>query len=470
MVSSASPAPFSRFPAVPGPRGHWLLGHLPELRHNSLTAFNHANNSHGDLSKLQMLGLGRLGSRFDLHVLSHPDDIAYVIETNSANYPNAGMLRSRYLTMFGPCILAAEGQDHKMRRKLEMPSFTRARLNGMADCITDQAGVTVNRWEKRLQSGDDTFDMVPELMDLTLRVAGKMLLGTDFGAQIETLEKGRDVAFPDVNLVWLHENTPVLKRLTSPRRRRFARAKGSIIRAMRDIVDERRARGAASDEPTDLLDVLMGATDADGVGWTDEEIAGEMHALVRAGQDTTTSSVVWAQYLLSRHPEAEARLVAELEEVLNGRTPTAADLPNLPYLRAVYDETLRMFPPIPTVARTALADDAIRGHFIPKNTCIVLVSWLTHRDPRWWPEPDAFRPERFLGAVKADRPKYTYFPFGGGSRFCMGAGLALLQGPLVLATLLQRYRMLVAPEREVTPRAWISVLPDGGLPMTIERR
>ena len=418
-----------------------------------------------------MLGLGPLGKRFDLHVLSHPDDIAHVLDTNADNYQNAGLLRSRYLTLFGPCILAAEGQEWKERRKLEAPSFTRGRLNAMADRVTEEVEVTSSRWEKRIDSGGAAFDAVPEMMDLTMRVAGRMLLGTDFGAAMHTIERGRAIAFPDMNLVWLHENIPVLNRISSPRRRRFARAKQSIVNVMIDIVRARREKQARGEESNDLLDVLMNARDKDGVGWTDEELAGEMHALVRAGQDTTTSSVVWAMYLLARHPEAEAQMHEELERILGGRTPTAADLGKLPYLRAIYDETLRLYPPIPTVARTAMKDDAIRGHFIPKNRCIVLVSWLTHRDPRWWPNPNHFDPTRFLDpAVKAARPKYTYFPFGGGSRFCMGAGLALLQGPLILATLAQKYRMTIAPDREVHPRASISIMPDGGLPITLERR
>lgn len=430
-----------------------------------------SNRTHGDLSKLQMLGLGRLGSRFDLHVLSHPDDIAHVLDRNSANYQNAGLLRSRYLTLFGPCILAAEGTDWTRRRKLQAPSFTRARLNAMASCVTDEADITSARWDERLQNGDGSFDLVPEMMDLTLRVAARMLLGTNFGDAIHTLEAGRAVAFPDMNSVWLHENIPVINRISSPRRRRFGRARQSIERVMVEVVEARRQQIAAGQTHNDLLDVLMNAHDEHGVGWSDEELAGEMHALVRAGQDTTTSSVVWSLYLLSRHPEAEARLHAEIESVVGDRTPTAADLPRMPFLRALYDETLRLFPPIPTVARTALEDDAIRGHFIPKNRCVVLVSWLTHRDPRWWPEPDKFDPDRFLDAqAKANRPKYVYYPFGGGSRFCMGAGLALLQGPLVLATLAQKYRVRVAPERDVRPRAAISVLPDGGLPVSLERR
>lgn len=470
MVSASAPRTFSHLPAVPGPRGHWLSGHFSEFTRDALSTFTKTSRSHGDVSRLKLIGMGKLGASYDLHILAHPDDIAHVLDRNAANYPNAGLLRTRYITLFGPCILSAEGEDWQRRRKLEQPSFSRSRLNAMADRVIEETEVTAARWEQRLNSGSATFDVVPDLKELTLRVAGRMLLGTDFGEALVHLDKGHDIASRDMNLVWFQENTAVLKHIPTPRRRRFGRARAQIERSMMEIVQRRREKMAAGETENDLLDVLMGARDAEGIGWTDLEIAGEMHAAVRAGQDTTTSSVVWAMFLIARHPEVEARLRDELQTVLDERTPEAADLPRLPYLRAIYDESLRLFPPIPTVARTASEEDAIRGHRIPAGSNIVCVPWVTHRDPRWWPEPDKFQPERFLSANKTNRPKYAYYPFGGGARFCMGAGLALLQGPLILATLSQKYRLRVAAEHEVHPRATITIMPKGGLPVTVERR
>lgn len=471
MVSAPARPSFSHLPAAPGPRGHWLIGHLGDLSRDSLATFSHVSRTHGDVARLQMLGLGRLGARYDLHVLSHPDDIAHILDRNAANYPNPGLLRSRYITLFGPCILSAEGADWERRRKLEAPAFSRARLNVMADRVVEETQVTIERWENRLDNDQATFDVVPDMLELTLRVAGRMLLGTDFSEALAALAHGHAIASRDMNLVWLHENVRVIKRIPTPRRHRFGQARAHIERSMIEIVQARRQKLAAGESENDLLDILLNARDAEGIGWTDVEVAGEMHAAARAGQDTTTASVVWAMLLLSRHPEVQARLQAELESELGGRLPAAADLSRLPYLRAVYDETLRLYPPIPTVARTAAQEDAIRGHRIPAGGNIVLLPWLTHRDPRWWPDASKFMPERFLkGADKADRPKYAYFPFGGGPRFCMGAGLALLQGPLILATLAQKYRMHVSDNHKVRPRAKITIMPDGGLPVTIERR
>ena len=468
-ASSSSRPSYAHLPDVPGPRGHWLLGHAPAMSRDSLATFTSNHQTFGDVSRVPMLGLGKFGARFDMHLISHPDDIAYVLDQNADNYPNAGMLRSRYVTLFGPSILSAEGEDWRTRRKLETPAFKRTRLNSIADRIIEEADITAARWEKRRINGNAPFDVVPEIRDLTLRVAGRMLIGNNFGEALSTMEEGYDIAARDMNMVWLHENTRIIKRIPSFRRRRFRIAKERIENALIKFVRERRAKLAAGQAENDLLDTLINARDAEGIGWTDRDIACELNAAARAGQDTTTASVVWAMLMIARHPEIEAQMLDEMREVIGDRPPQSADLPKMPFLKAIYDESVRLYPPIPTVARTATQEDAIGGFRIPPNACVVLLPWLTHRDPRWWNEPLKFKPERFLGA-KPERSKYTYFPFGGGNRFCLGAGLALLQGPMILAALAQRYRLCVAADYEIRPRATITTMPDGGLPITLERR
>ncbi len=440
------------------------------MSRDSLATFTAASRTHGDIARLPMLGLGKIGSRFDLHVLSHPDDIAYVLDHNADNYPNAGMLRTRYITLFGPSILSAEGADWRHRRKLEAPAFKRTRLNSIADRIIEETEITAARWEERRKNGNAPFDVVPEMRDLTVRVAGRMLLGTNFGDALRHMEDGYDIAARDMNMVWLHENTRVVKRIPSLRRRRFRLAKERIENALIEFVQARRAALESGVGENDLLDILINARDAEGIGWTDREIASEMHAAARAGQDTTTASVVWAMLMIARHPDVEAQMLAEMTEVLGDRPPSAADLSKMPFLKAIYEESLRLYPPIPTVARTATQEDSIRGYRIPQGACVVLLPWLAHRDPRWWNDPEKFQPERFLAGNKTERAKYTYFPFGGGNRFCLGAGLALLQGPLILAALAQKYRICVAADYEIRPRATITIMPGGGLPITLERR
>ena len=301
-----------------------------------------------------------------------------------------------------------------------------------------------------------------------MRVAGRMLLSTDFGVISSSLESERVIMARHMDMVCLQENLPVVNQL--PKSRRFVSAKARTEQLMIEIIERRRARLEAGEEENDLLDILIKARDANGIGWTNHEITGEIHAITRAGQDTTASSVVWALLMLARHPEIEKCLLAELEDVLEGRLPSAADLPQLPYLRAVYDEALRMFPPIPMVVRTAENDDSIGGHRVRKGGVVVLVSWLTQRDARWWNEPEKFDPDRFFNRKNTERPRYAYFPFGGGPRFCLGAGLALLQGPLILASLLQKFAVRVPDNFEIRPKIHIAVLPEGGLPVTLERR
>ncbi len=222
MISS-SPS-LAHLPPMPGPRGHWLLGHLTELKHDALETFTGVQRTHGDIVRLKMLGLGELGARFDLHVLAHPDDISYVLHENAANYLNAGLLRRRYHTLFGPCILAAEGHDWQKRRKLEAPAFGRSRLNEMAVGVTDEAEVTIKRWETRLDNGNASFNAVPDMMELSMRVAGRMLLSTDFGVISSSLESERVIMARHMDMVCLQENLPVVNQLPEKSPLRFCQS------------------------------------------------------------------------------------------------------------------------------------------------------------------------------------------------------------------------------------------------------
>lgn len=455
---------------IPGPRGHWLWGHFPELKHDSLATFTQMKDQFGDILRIPMWGMGGVAKRYDLYILSNPDDIAYVLDRNSANYPNAGLLRERYITLFGPCILGAKGADWKRRRKLEAPAFSRARLFAISDRLIEETERVADRWDAHLDKGNPQFNAVPDIMEMALRMAGRMFFSTDFEGVLGILNAEREIMFKDMNAVCFQENTPVLKKFSTPARRRFGRSKSRVDRVMLNIVKERRAAMEAESQ-NDLLDILIGARDANGIGWKDTEIAGEIHTVVRAGQDTTAASLTWALLMIARHPHVEAKLLAELDEVLEGRTIQSADLADLPYLKAIYDETLRLYPPIPVVARVAEKEDEIRGMRVPAGSYLVSVPWLAQRDGRWWEDAATFNPDRFLGGVRhPDRPKYAYFPFGGGTRFCLGAGLALLQGPLILATLLRRFKIEVPADFAGYPIPGISVMPDGGLPIILKRR
>jgi cytochrome P450 len=200
------------------------------------------------------------------------------------------------------------------------------------------------------------------------------------------------------------------------------------------------------------------------------QVRDEVITMFFAGHETTALALTWAWYLLALNPEVEAKLHAEVDRVLVGRVPTVEDLPNLPYVRMVVDETLRLYPPVWTFPRQAIADDEIGGYHIPAGSLMFPSQYLTHRHPRFWEDPERFDPERFLPQRAEGRQTFAYYPFGGGSRTCIGVHFALLEACLVLATMAQRIRPRLASDRPVEPRSIITLHPDQGLPMRVEGR
>jgi cytochrome P450 len=202
---------------------------------------------------------------------------------------------------------------------------------------------------------------------------------------------------------------------------------------------------------------------------TDEQVRDEAMTLFLAGHETTAVALTWTWYLLSGHPEVEAKLHAELEEVLGGRSPTPDDIPRLPYAQMVLQESMRVRPPAWAIGRRALADHPVNGYVIPAGAVVVVSPYLVHHDPRWWPEPEAFRPERWAEEDDA-RPRHAYFPFGAGPRMCIGEPFAGMEAILVLATLARRWRLRLVPGQSIEPRPLVTLRPKGPVLMTLERR
>jgi cytochrome P450 len=218
--------------------------------------------------------------------------------------------------------------------------------------------------------------------------------------------------------------------------------------------------------------MLMEARDEEtGEAMSDVQLRAEAATMLSAGHETSALALSWTWYLLAEHPDAEARLHAELDEALAGRVPTVEDLPRLPYTRMVVEETMRLYPPVWVVGRTAIGDDEVGGYHIEANSEVVMCQYVTHRHPEFWDSPDMFDPERFLPERVAARPRYAYFPFGGGPRQCIGNNFALMEIQLVLATLARRYRLRLAPgQPRVEPDASITLHPRGGIRMMLEPR
>jgi cytochrome P450 len=259
--------------------------------------------------------------------------------------------------------------------------------------------------------------------------------------------------------------------LPSPRRRRIEQAIEDLDGIVYGLIAARREQGEPPDPP-DLLHMLVTAIDEEGDGarLTEREVRDELVTLFLAGHETTSNALTWTWYLLSQHPAVEAKLHEELDAVLRGRPPALDDLDRLPYTEQVVKESMRLYPPVFMVARMAREDTEIGGYPVPRGSEVVLWIHQTHHDPRWYPEPEAFEPERFAAAEEAKLPKLAYAPFGAGPRACIGKSFAMIEARLILATIAQRFRFTLAPGQRVEPAARITLGQKHGMRMVVHRR
>jgi cytochrome P450 len=258
----------------------------------------------------------------------------------------------------------------------------------------------------------------------------------------------------------------VLARLSTPAMRRYRRIEADLDRVIDGLIAERRAAGAVGE---DLLSLLLRVHE-DGTGMADEQVRDEALTLFLAGHETTANALAWTWWLLSEHPEVEARLHVELDRALGGRSPTAADLEGLRYAEMVLSESIRLRPPAWAIGRRAVRDVRIGETDVPSGSIVVVSPWLLHHDARWWSEPEAFRPERWSTPPGAGRPRGAFVPFGGGPRVCVGEPFAWMEGVLLLSTIAQRWRFRLVPGRVVEAQPVVTLRPRNGLPMHAERR
>jgi cytochrome P450 len=394
--------------------------------------------------------------------LSHPDLIEYVLVTNNRNFVKSPQFRALG-AVGGNGIFLSEGDFWLRQRRLMQPAFHRRRIEGYAEIMVAYATSMVESW-----SAGARIDVQEEMMHLGMRIAGKALLNADVendaSALGQTLTSTFECLNARVNSIWLL--LPVSIPIPTNRRLRAS------VRRLDDIIYRIiRERRASDHEGPDLLSMLLRVQDEDdGSRMTDQQVRDEVVTAFTAGYETTATTLTWAFYLLSQHPDAEARLFAELSRELGDQPPTAADLPKLPFTEAVISETLRLYPPVPGLGREALADCEIGGHPVRRGTSLLLSMWTLHRDPRYFSEPDDFVPERWGEDLVRRIPRFAYSPFGGGPRQCIGAGFAMMEAMIVLATVAQRYRLSLAPGQVV--EAWVAptVRPKYGMNMMLERR
>jgi len=397
--------------------------------------------------------------KFRVYYVSHPDYIEEVLVNQARKFIKGRILRANK-GLFGNGLLTSEGDFWLRQRRLAQPAFHRARIAAY--------GETMVRFTERLIAGwrdGETRDIHAEMMRLTLQIVAKTLFDAEVDGDAQQVGHALE-AIMEFNsdfrrLILTPSWLPTLRNL------RAALAIRRLNKIIYRIIDRRRAAGG---DPGDLLSMLLHAQDEDGSRMTDRQLRDEVITLFLAGHETTALALSWTWWLLAQNPQAEAKLHAELDAVLAGRSPTLEDLPNLRYTDHVISESMRLYPPAWGMARVAIEDAEIGGYRIPKGSGVSLSQWVVHRDSRWFEAPEEFHPERWEGDLLKRLPRFAYFPFGGGPRQCIGNTFALMEAALLLATIAQKFRVRLVPNQKVEPVASITLRPRHGIQVTLEAR
>jgi cytochrome P450 len=438
----------------PGPRGYPLLGVFPKARKDPLGFFLEAARTYGDVVTLPF-GVRRL------YLLTHPDHIRYVLQEDESHFlksPAAERIRP----LFGASLTTVDGEDWRRRRHLMRPVFTPQRMAALVPVIVETTNATLHRWRDRV-APSRAFDVFHEMTELTRAIILQVLFGAVSDEEAREVSQAITIVAGRVNR-GLWSTLGWLPRLPTPRQARYERAASALDAFVSRRIDEARRRAPEGH----LLSTLLAARDAaSGEGFDDTELRDELKALFVAGHSTTAAALAWLWYLLSQNPGAQGRLRREVGAVLGTRRPNAEDLAALEYTRLVIEEALRLYPPTWITARTTTGAVDVGAYRIPANATVLLSPFVTQRDPRFWEEPERFDPERFRPGHAA-RPRYAYFPFGGGPRTCIGSAFAAIEMQVITAMVAQRYEVTPAPGWHVEPEPGTVLVPRGGMRIVLQ--
>ncbi|HHH28816.1 MAG TPA: cytochrome P450 [Polyangiaceae bacterium] len=445
--------PTTALPPGPAKRG---IGRLEKLRHGLNFMLDPMGFVGGRFARFGDTYFVGSDDQPGLFVFRHPDHLEqiFVHKAKAFEKKHSGFrMLSRVL---GDGLLTTDGDVWRRQRRLLQPAFSKARMRDYADAMVAETRAEVRGW-----ADGEERDVAESMMKMTLRIVCRTLFGHDAADEVEAVGDSMEALQGSL----LSLNLPIPAWL-SPAERRLRRANRTLDAIIYKMVDTR-----TQGEPRpDLLQRLIDARDEDGSSLGRREIRDQLVTLFLAGHETTSNALAWTFYLLGQNPEAEAKLHAELDEVLGGEPPTYEDLPRLTYTLQVFLEAMRLYPPVYLIGRLAVEDVQIGRWTVPAGSEVVMWVWHTHRDPRWFPEPWRFMPERFApDAIKA-RPKGAYLPFGAGPRACIGKVFAQMEGQLALATIASQVRLRPLPGHSVELQPRITLSPAGGLPMHVERR
>lgn len=451
------------YPLPPGPRISMFKALramlLPrgknEVKTDFLQSFINVREKYGDLVYSQY-------GPFAIYMLFHPDDIHKLTVTNARQF-NKSPFYKRILSKFlGNGMLISDGDYWRRQRRLAQPAFHSKRINAYADVMVEYTQRTIAAWENGTQR-----DIANEMMQLTLKVVAKTLFDADVAKDAQDVGSALTAILEFMNARG-GALIPSPEWLPTPQKWRQARALKKLNNILMPIIEARAANG---EDKGDLLSMLLMATDDEGTGQMSlREVRDEAMTIFLAGHETTANALTWTFYLLSQHPEIEAKLHQEVDTVLQGRAPTIDDLKSLPYTLMIIKEAIRLYPPVWSFARQTIEPVEIGGYTLPTGAEVFVYPYVTHHDERFFPDPERFDPERFSEENEKHLPKFAYFPFGGGPRICIGNNFAMMEAQLVLATIASRYQLALAPDQKVEPEALITLRPKYGMRMITRLR
>ncbi|PSQ49520.1 cytochrome P450 [Halobacteriales archaeon SW_6_65_15] len=440
----------------PGPKGEPLFGSSRRYARDPFRFLSACERAYGDVVQFD---LGPL----DTYLLTDPADVERVLVSAADRYRKPDFQDDALGDLLGKGLLLSEGQTWRKQRELANPAFSPSRVTGFADDIVSHNDDLLADWADGAE-----VNVERDMTEVTLAVIVDLMLGTDLNdRRVRTIRKALRPLGARFEPDPIRFAAP--QWLPMPGDSEYRSAVETMEAVIDGIVAERRGTHGdpETDEgPDDLLSILLRAQDRG--EQSDTQIRDEVMTMLLAGHDTTALTLTYAWYLLSQHPEAKRRVHEEIDDVLGGDRPTMADVRRLDYVERVIDEAMRLYPPVYTMFREPKEPVELGGYQIPEDAAVMLSQWAMHRSERHWDRPDAFDPDRWTR--KTDRPRFTYFPFGGGPRHCIGKHLAKLEAKLILARTAQQYRLEYLGDGELDLLPSLTMHPRNGMPMRIHER
>lgn len=439
----------------PGPTQQELLRRIPAIQSETLSFLTDISQRFGGIAGFHVAGLPVI-------VINHPEGVKHVLLDEHRRYSKETLQYKALSTITGRGLLTNDGESWLRQRRLAQPAFSRQRLAHLDEIVIPATEVMLEQWEPMAQSGQ-LVDIDAEMMRLTLQIVGKALFSIDLSRDAADLTRATLTALDTIIYRARNVFSPPAF-IPTPRNLKFHRALKALNHAVAEMVTSRRNTGQPGD---DLLGMFLQARDEEtGASMSDQQVRDEVMTMLIAGHETVASALTWTWYLLSCHPEEGIRAHDEVNRVLGKRPPRVSDLERLPSVGRIFSEALRLYPPAWVISRKAREEDEILGFSIPKNALVVISPYVVHRQAEFWPEPEQFRPGRFLSGPTH---RFAYIPFGAGPRLCIGYQFATLEAQLIIARVLQRYALESVHPQAIRMDALVTLRPHGGLPMRLRK-